>query len=89
MRSYDIATIEGDGIGPEVCRAAVTVLSEACGSGLLRFANFDGGALHYNGLATHPEQPGASNGRPGCEVSHSADPKACRVPLSCPTGKTR
>ncbi|MGC3987270.1 MAG: isocitrate/isopropylmalate dehydrogenase family protein [Pseudorhodoferax sp.] len=47
MRSYDIATIEGDGIGPEVCRAAVTVLGEACGSGLLRFANLDGGALHY------------------------------------------
>jgi 3-isopropylmalate dehydrogenase len=47
MRSYDIATIEGDGIGPEVCRAAVTVLTEACGASVLRFANFDGGALHY------------------------------------------
>ncbi|KQP35632.1 isocitrate/isopropylmalate dehydrogenase family protein [Pseudorhodoferax sp. Leaf274] len=47
MRSYDIATIEGDGIGPEVCQAAVTVLAEACGTGLLNFAQLDGGALHY------------------------------------------
>ena len=32
-RSYHIVTIDGDGIGPEVCRAAMTVLGEACGSG--------------------------------------------------------
>ena len=47
MRAYDIATIEGDGIGPEVCRSAVTVLTEACGASLLRFAQLDGGAAHY------------------------------------------
>ncbi|HMN81863.1 MAG TPA: isocitrate/isopropylmalate dehydrogenase family protein [Burkholderiaceae bacterium] len=44
---YHIVTIDGDGIGPEVCRAAVTVLGEACGSGLLRFDPRDGGADHY------------------------------------------
>ncbi|MGE0801126.1 MAG: isocitrate/isopropylmalate dehydrogenase family protein [Lautropia sp.] len=44
---YDIATIEGDGIGPEVCRSAVTVLTEACGRGLLRFIDLPGGAGHW------------------------------------------
>lgn len=44
---YEIATIEGDGIGPEVCRAAVTVLKEACGSDLLSFTQYEGGAAHY------------------------------------------
>lgn len=47
MQTYDIATIEGDGIGPEVCRSAVAVLTEACGTGLLRFTQLDGGAAHY------------------------------------------
>lgn len=47
MQTYDIATIEGDGIGPEVCRSAVAVLTEACGSRRLRFHPFDGGAAHY------------------------------------------
>lgn len=46
MKRYDIATIAGDGIGPEVCSAAVAVLREACGSAL-RFVPFDGGAGHY------------------------------------------
>ena len=30
---YDIVTLDGDGIGPEVCQAAIQVLKEACGSG--------------------------------------------------------
>ena len=47
MKTYDIATIEGDGIGPEVCRSAVTVLQQACGASALRFTQLDGGALHY------------------------------------------
>ena len=44
---YNIVTIEGDGIGPEVCRAAVRVLTEACGTGRLRFIAHEGGATHY------------------------------------------
>ncbi len=47
MTPYDIVTIDGDGIGPEVCRSAVTVLQEACGAAALRFHPMDGGALHY------------------------------------------
>ena len=37
MSPYNIVTIDGDGIGPEVCRAAVRVLTEACGADRLRF----------------------------------------------------
>lgn len=43
---YDIITIDGDGIGPEVCQATVAVLREACGE-RLRFHAHDGGAAHY------------------------------------------
>lgn len=47
MKKYEIATIEGDGIGPEVCQAAVKVLQEACGTSQLVFNDFPGGAAHY------------------------------------------
>ena len=46
MDTYDIVTIDGDGIGPEVCRSAVAVLREACGA-RLRFQPAEGGAGHY------------------------------------------
>ena len=46
MKNYDIVTIDGDGIGPEVCQSAITVLREACGD-RLRFQSHDGGAAHY------------------------------------------
>ncbi|AWN51603.1 isocitrate/isopropylmalate dehydrogenase family protein [Methylobacterium sp. 17Sr1-1] len=47
MAQYRIATIEGDGIGPEVTRAAMAVLAEACGTGTLAFEMLEGGAGHY------------------------------------------
>ena len=47
MRQYTIATIEGDGIGPEVTQATIKVLQGACGDGLLDFRMADGGAGHY------------------------------------------
>ena len=46
MTHYNIVTIDGDGIGPEVCQSAMTVLREACGS-RLHFQPAEGGALHY------------------------------------------
>ena len=46
-RTYRIATIEGDGIGPEVTQAAIAVLNAACGTGTLDFVMLDGGAEHY------------------------------------------
>jgi 3-isopropylmalate dehydrogenase len=45
--AYKIVTIDGDGIGPEVCQAAIRVLREACGSDRLDFLASDGGAGHY------------------------------------------
>ena len=41
---YRIATIEGDGIGPEVTQGAIRVLTEACGAGVLDFVMLEGGA---------------------------------------------
>lgn len=46
MKTYDIVTIDGDGIGPEVCQSAIAVLREAVGD-RLRFQPRDGGAAHY------------------------------------------
>ena len=46
MNTYDIATIDGDGIGPEVCQSAIAVLREACGE-RLRFTAWPGGAAHH------------------------------------------
>lgn len=46
MKTYDIVTIDGDGIGPEVCQSAIAVLREACGD-RLRFASHEGGAGTY------------------------------------------
>ncbi len=45
--TYQIVTIDGDGIGPEVCQATVSVLREACGAGVLDFIDMPGGARHY------------------------------------------
>ncbi len=46
--SYDIAVIEGDGIGPEVCSAAVDVLRAAFGKRpRLSFNHFEAGAGCY------------------------------------------
>lgn len=47
MRSYDIVTIDGDGIGPEVCRSTMRVLAEACGPSRLNWLPCEGGAGHY------------------------------------------
>lgn len=47
MAKYQIATIEGDGIGPEVTQATMKVLREACGADLISFEMRPGGAGHY------------------------------------------
>lgn len=47
MTHYTIATIAGDGIGPEVTEAAIAVLQEACGENLLDFQMYNGGAGHF------------------------------------------
>lgn len=47
MARYTIATIEGDGIGPEVTQSALTVLREVSGSEALDFILLPGGAGYY------------------------------------------
>ncbi|MET2831482.1 isocitrate/isopropylmalate dehydrogenase family protein [Mesorhizobium shangrilense] len=45
---YEIAVVHGDGIGPEVCAAAVEVVKAALGSGSpLRFTEHPAGAEHF------------------------------------------
>jgi 3-isopropylmalate dehydrogenase len=67
MTTYNIVTIDGDGIGPEVCQSAVQVLREACGADLLRFTAHDGGATHYQktGQVLPPDTYAA------CRTSHA------------------
>lgn len=48
MKSYEIAVIHGDGIGPEVCRAATAVVEAALGNyRVLNFIEYPAGAEHY------------------------------------------
>ena len=45
---YQIAVVHGDGIGPEVCAAAVEVVKAALGPGCpLRFTEYPAGAEHF------------------------------------------
>lgn len=58
-----IATIEGDGIGPEVTQATIEILREACGHDALDFVMLEGGAGSYRktGHVLPPETAEACN----------------------------
>lgn len=45
--SYQIAVVDGDGIGPEVARAAVDILQAAVEPGTLAFTELPAGAKHF------------------------------------------
>ncbi|HSB69867.1 MAG TPA: isocitrate/isopropylmalate dehydrogenase family protein [Candidatus Methylomirabilis sp.] len=48
MTTYSIAVVKGDGIGPEVCSAAIEVIRCALGSASrLEFCEYPAGASHY------------------------------------------
>lgn len=48
MKSYQIAVVHGDGIGPEVCQATLDVIAAAFGNDTpLNFAEYPAGAQHY------------------------------------------
>lgn len=48
MKTYEIAVVHGDGIGPEVCQAALNVLHATPGlEEAFRFVEYPGGAGHY------------------------------------------
>lgn len=55
---YEIAVVHGDGIGPEVCGAAIEVLNAALDPGILRFAEYPAGAGHF--LTTGESLPEAT-----------------------------
>lgn len=83
MAIYEIATIDGDGIGPEVCQATRRVLNEACGSGVLNFTSFDGGAAHYAKTGqVLPDETFAA-----CQASHAILHGAAGLPgITYPDG---
>jgi 3-isopropylmalate dehydrogenase len=47
MKTYEIAVVHGDGIGPEVCQAAIDVLNATSVSNTLQFVEYQAGANHY------------------------------------------
>jgi 3-isopropylmalate dehydrogenase len=66
--SYDIAVVKGDGIGPEVCQAAIDVLKAAePASGVLRFTEYSAGAEEYRRSGdAYPEAAFL-----GCKAAHA------------------
>jgi len=53
---YEIAVVQGDGIGPEVRQAAIDVVKAAEPTGLLRFVEYPAGAEEYRRSAdAYPE----------------------------------
>lgn len=76
MKKYDIATIGGDGIGPEVAAAAVDVLTEALGESVLSFYDVPGGAQCY--LDTGSVLPDSSFA--GCRDMHAILHGAAGIP---------
>ena len=47
MKTYEIAVVHGDGIGPEVCQAAIDVLKATSLSNALKFVEYQAGANQY------------------------------------------
>ncbi|MGE8943659.1 isocitrate/isopropylmalate dehydrogenase family protein [Leptospira interrogans] len=47
MKTYEIAVVHGDGIGPEVCQSALDVLKASSVSNALSFIEYPAGAEHY------------------------------------------
>jgi 3-isopropylmalate dehydrogenase len=47
MKTYEIAVVHGDGIGPEVCQAAIDVLKATPVANALSFVEYEAGAEYY------------------------------------------
>jgi 3-isopropylmalate dehydrogenase len=58
MKTYEIAVVHGDGIGPEVCQAALDVVHAALGNNqVLRFVEYEAGAELYRRTGvSYPEE---------------------------------
>jgi isocitrate/isopropylmalate dehydrogenase len=57
-KNYKIAVVHGDGIGPEVCQAAVEVLKSSVASNVLEFIEYPAAAQHF--LSTGDSFPASS-----------------------------
>ncbi|GAB5101267.1 isocitrate/isopropylmalate dehydrogenase family protein [Caballeronia sp. HLA56] len=76
MNKYEIAVVHGDGIGPEVCSAAVEVLKALPGIGELNFTEYPGGANEY--LKSGSALP--STTLEGCRAAHATLHGATGIP---------
>lgn len=74
--TYTIAVVHGDGIGPEVARAAVAVLQAGVHAGTLRFVDYPAGADHF--LKTGDSFPAASF--EGCRTADAILHGAAGIP---------
>lgn len=74
--TYTIAVVHGDGIGPEVARAAVAVLQAGVQAGTLRFVDYPAGADHF--LKTGDSFPAASF--EGCRTADAILHGAAGIP---------
>ncbi|PPQ19621.1 3-isopropylmalate dehydrogenase [Bradyrhizobium sp. AC87j1] len=74
--TYKIAVVHGDGIGPEVGRAAVAVLQTGVQAGTLQFVEYPAGAAHF--LETGDSFPVASF--EGCRAADAILHGAAGIP---------
>lgn len=74
--TYRIAVVHGDGIGPEVGRAAVAVLQAGVQAGTLEFVEYPAGADHF--LATGDSFPASSF--EGCRTADAILHGAAGIP---------
>jgi 3-isopropylmalate dehydrogenase len=67
VETYEIAVVQGDGIGPEVCQAAIDVLKAAAPKGVLRFVEYQAGAEEYRRSGdAYPDKAFQ-----GCKAAHA------------------
>jgi 3-isopropylmalate dehydrogenase len=67
VETYEIAVVQGDGIGPEVCQAAIDVLKAAVPPGVLRYVEYQAGAEEYRRSGdAYPEAAFQ-----GCKAAHA------------------
>jgi 3-isopropylmalate dehydrogenase len=65
--TYEIAIVKGDGIGPEVCQAAIDVLKAVEPTELLRYIEYQAGAEEYRRSGdAYPEKAFQ-----GCKAAHA------------------
>ena len=73
MKAYEIAIVHGDGIGPEVCQAAIDVVRAALGSSQsLRFVEYRAGAEEYRRTGVAYPQEFVEGCRRAAAILHGA-----------------